>query len=223
VRCDAIAQLDFNKHLYDRDRDYAPSHRGYEIRLVAVRLAEAAGVERLGVRENAIADWRGTRDRLEEVASSYFVLQDCPLSWNELYRGVETAIAQSRSLALAYPPPLHLNPKQLWLQLLGIAKYLSRTGERATRARVAAKLGLSRPTVEAGLAALSALGFEVECDRDEFRLRWNADAVVVDETAISAFLACVEEEQFKRQYFYRVPLATVQAMVGNRDIVSEYG
>ncbi|MDY6784569.1 MAG: single-stranded-DNA-specific exonuclease RecJ [Cyanobacteriota bacterium] len=205
-RCDAIAELDFNSH---------PSTRDYEIRLVAVRLAESEEGESLALRENAIADWRGDSARHEEDSSSYLVLEDCPLSWNELNQGARTAIAQCRNLALAYPPPPPLKPEQVWLQLVGIAKYLSRTGETATLQQLEAKLGLSRPTVEGGLTALQALGFEVERDRVVLKLRWHGEANVANETAISTFLARVEEEQFKRHYFYRVPLETIQAIVNN--------
>ncbi|MDY7013970.1 MAG: single-stranded-DNA-specific exonuclease RecJ [Cyanobacteriota bacterium] len=205
-RCDAIAELDFNSH---------PSKMNYEIRLVAVRLAEAEEVRSPELSGEAIADWRGCSNRLEAIADSYVVLQDCPMSWNEVRRGVRSAIAQSRTLALAYPPPPSSSPEQVWLQLVGIAKHLSRTGETATLEQIEAKLGLSRPTVEGGLSALQELGFEVERDRDRLTLRWPAEVLAVSESAISSFLARVEEEQFKRQYFYQIPLETVRAMVGS--------
>jgi single-stranded-DNA-specific exonuclease len=200
--CDAIAELDFNTY-----------SKQYEVRLIAVRLAEAGGVRREENSQQWIADWRGQPDRIAEIPPAYLLLQDCPMSWQQVRFWFRAAIAQSRPLALAYPPPSPLTPEQLWHQLVGIAKYLSRTGESATLEQIETKLGLSRSTVERGLAALATLGFEVALVSDSLRLRWKAEPPRTAVGAIATFLSQVEEEQFQRQYFYRISLETVQALV----------
>jgi single-stranded-DNA-specific exonuclease len=141
-------------------------------------------------------------------------VSECPTSWNELQVWFRRAIAQARKLAIAYPPPHQLPPHEIWKQLVGIAKFLSRTGQTATRTQLQEKLDLSDRTLQLGLYALSQLGFQVKHLDYSVAISWHPSSEDTDPAvneAAQIFLEAVEEEQFLRQYFYQVPLSTIQA------------
>jgi len=129
------------------------------------------------------------------------------------------AIAAERKLAIAYSPPKLLPPRDIWEQLVGIAKFLSRTKQAATLTQLKEKLELSDRTLQLGLNALPLLGFQVKRVDWGVQIHWQpgeSSSEAVNSTTnelIQEFLAGVEEEQFRRQYFYQVPLSTVQTMV----------
>src|SRR4028119_575444 len=88
-------------------------------------------------------------------------VRECPTTWDELQVWFRRAIAADRKLAIAYPPPSQLPPHEIWQQLVGIAKFLSRTGQSATLAKLQEKLDLSDRIIHLGLHALSKIGFQV--------------------------------------------------------------
>ena len=145
-------------------------------------------------------------------------IRECPTSWDELQVWCRRAIATERKLAIAYPPPRQLPPNQIWEQLVGIAKFLSRTNQSATLTQLKEKLELSDRTLQLGLKALSLLGFQVKPIDWSIQIHRNpgessSDAIAsTNNELIQEFLAGVEEEQFRRQYFYQVPLSTIQTM-----------
>ena len=146
--------------------------------------------------------------------TSPLTVSECPTSWNELQVWFRRAIQANRQLAIAYAPPSQLPPHEIWQQLVGIAKFLSRTGQTATLMQLQEKLDLSDRTLQLGLNALSQLGFQVEHLDWAIAISWNSSAEATNPAASEAtqgFLAAVEEEQFLCQYFYQVPLSTIQA------------
>ncbi|HEY9611708.1 single-stranded-DNA-specific exonuclease RecJ [Allocoleopsis sp.] len=141
-------------------------------------------------------------------------VSECPTSWDELQVWLRRAIASERKLALAYPPPSQLSPSDIWKQLVGIAKFLSRTGQTATLAQLQDKLDLSDRILHLGLNSISHIGFNVKHVDWAIAISGQASLEVTDSAAneaIQNFLAAVEEEQFLRQYFYQVPLSTIQS------------
>ena len=136
------------------------------------------------------------------------------MSWDELQLWFRRAIASERKLALAYPPPNQLSPDEIWKQLVGIAKFLSRTGQTATLAQLQNKLDLSDRTLHLGFQAISLIGFNIKHLDWAIAISWQPSSEVTNSAAndaIQNFLDAVEEEQFLRQYFYQVPLSTIQA------------
>ncbi|NES40055.1 MAG: single-stranded-DNA-specific exonuclease RecJ [Moorea sp. SIO2C4] len=163
------------------------------------------------------------------------MVYECPTSWDELQVWCRRAIQAERQLAIAYPRPKQLSAQDTWKKLLGIAKFLSRTGQWATLVQLQEKLDLSDRTVELGLNALSVIGFEVSYQDSGVQISWHGrewssdwplatlrertnvagnDAIAL--RAIAIFFAAIEEEQFRLQYFYQVPLSTITgySMVG---------
>ncbi|MBD2036472.1 DHH family phosphoesterase [Leptolyngbya sp. FACHB-321] len=208
-RCDAIVELDFNTY-----------QKRYEIRLIAVRPCESAALTAANVaNEGWLLDWRGLNDVPTHASplSPPLILSQCPTSWAELQVWFRRAKQEQRSLAIAYAAPPQTEPQMLWQQLVGIAKYLSRTGQSATRIQLLEKLGIGDRALKLGFQTLELLGFTLRFSDNAFYVSWQEQpSHFSTDTALTAaveqFAIAVKEEQFRRQYFYQVPLATMQAV-----------
>ncbi len=199
--CDALVELDFN------------TYKGqYEARLIAVRLHGASPYRAPDPERLLDCRQAPTRTCPPEVLP----LRTCPTTWRDLEQSYQQAERQGRSLALAYPEPVEPSPTERWLHLIGLAKYLLRTGDRLPRAQLRRQLHLSPASLEQGVAALEALGFTVVKEREGLSIRQLGAARPGYEAAIRAFLTAVAEEQFQRRYFYQVPVATLQQVLGDR-------
>lgn len=220
-RCDVVVELDFNA--YQRD---------YEVRLIALRPAEAASDPLRVNRLPLLLDWRNSRpsDQISSM-SQPLVMHQCPSSWAELQAWCRRARREQRPLAIAYPLPVQSTPAQVWLQLAGIAKYLSRTQKTVTRQQLLDKLGIGDRPLQSGFRALQNLGFTLHIQGREIGMQWQpataltdrAIAQTVDGTGRSEvvqFLAGIQEEQFRRQYFYQVSVERIQAIMAQ--VNSEY-
>ncbi|NEP11329.1 MAG: single-stranded-DNA-specific exonuclease RecJ [Symploca sp. SIO2C1] len=235
-RCNAIVELDYNNY-----------KKRTEVRIIALQPAQAESSFNIPSQLDWILDWRGVSEEgrrgdgdmgtwehgdMEECGNKETIpnkeqttknkqqitIRECPTSWDELQVWCRRAAAAQRKLAIAYSPPTQLPPSQIWEQLVGIAKFLSRTSQSATVEQLKEKLELSDRTLQLGLNALSSFGFQVkrldwsvQIHRDSGEPFSNAIAFSTNEL-IQEFLAGVEEDQFRRQYFYQVPLSTIQTM-----------
>ncbi|HEY9632096.1 MAG TPA: DHH family phosphoesterase [Coleofasciculaceae cyanobacterium] len=215
-RCDAIVELDYNNY-----------KKRTEVRLVALRSRVDAFLFNIPARLDWILDWRSqqlqvdslkiadSEDNLQPATQTNpLTIRKCPTSWDELQVWFRRAIQANRQLAIAYSPPRQLPPHQIWQQLVGIAKFLSRTGQTATLAQLQDKLDLSDRTLHLGLNVLSQLGFQVKHLDWAIAISCQSSLDITISTANHAtedFLAAVEEEQFLRQYFYQIPLSTIQS------------
>ena len=223
-QCDAIVELDFNAY-----------QKRYEVRLIAVRPCETTLPTSSPAKETWILDWRGLQDvasmaeqpqkckDLENAHSSPLtphssplILHQCPTNWTDLQVWFRRAIQENRSLAIAYPMPSQTPSPEIWQQLVGIAKYLSRTGQAATRIQLLEKLGIGDRTLKLGFQTLEYLGFTLRYTDNAFQMTWQEQPSRATEaqlmTAVEQFAIAVKEEQFRRQYFYQVPLATIEAI-----------
>jgi single-stranded-DNA-specific exonuclease len=216
-RCDVIVELDSNSY-----------KKRYEVRLIAVRTAAAMQSVQSAATLDWLIDLRPEKAiATQTVESSHatrpspppeaLVLQQCPTSWSELQIWFRRAVQEQRSLAIAYPAPVSRSPISIWQQLAGIAKYLSRTGNTATRSQLYDKLGIGDRPLQLGFYALRLAGFAVTYEGQAFHLTWQPDPSILatDLTlteAIEQFLTAIREEHFRRQYFYQMPLATMQAL-----------
>jgi len=224
-RCDVVVELDFNT--YTNEAKGIKPH--YEVRLLALRPSQTLIASEPSSRSDDrwLLDWRGNEPKLLEMTShqsspaSPLLLRQCPTSWHELQIWYRRAEQENRPLAIAYPPPTPLSPPIIWQQLVGIAKYLSRTGSTATRQQLVEKLGIGDRALQLGFQTLTKLGFTIHYRDQAFQLSWQAETdekatALQDNPAIAAamkqFFTAVQEEQFQRQYFYQVPLTTLQAV-----------
>jgi len=104
------------------------------------------------------------------------------------------------------PPSPSLPPQEILHQLLGIAKYLSRTEEVVTLEKIQEKIGLGSQSLALGLTAINDWGFTVDY-LDNFsqgkaiKMQWNhQQSPPENSTTVNIFLAAIREEQFRRQY-----------------------
>jgi single-stranded-DNA-specific exonuclease len=254
-RCDATVELDFNTY---ESRNQKPR---YEVRLLAVRSRTEDSQINSAIEIDWIIDWRHRNYDEELLADSNnlefpmlaenliassekydrensLVLQECPASWDELRIWFRQAQHNQQKLAIAYTLPPPVPPGQIWQQLIGIAKYLSRTHKPVTRQQLREKLGISDTSLQLGFKSLTHLGFKINYRDRAFHIvrepetrdnEENGDkfpkpllsnsysqflAANSAQLAHSAaqFLAAVSEEQFRRKYFCEVPLATIQSI-----------
>lgn len=224
-RCDAIVELDFNTY-----------KKRYEVRLIAVRLNEQQEPILLTAPVDWVLDYRRKQhtshpnldEELNVTPLDATALQDalqvicCPSSWDELYAWFRRAFSSGKPLALTYPEPVAEPPIEVWQRLIGIAKFLSRTGQTATRQQFLEKLGVGDRSLQIGFKALKTLGFHMTASESGFYCKWQAPSQSITEettrAATTQFLTVVQEEQFRRRYFYEVPLSTIQA-VANQSLI----
>ncbi|MDD1429447.1 DHHA1 domain-containing protein, partial [Dolichospermum sp. ST_sed9] len=116
-RCDCIVEIDFNSF-----------KKRYEIRLVAVRSYAEAELETHNFA--IILDWRNQED-LTEITSekSLLIMKTCPTNWDDLRLWWKQSLNQQKQLVIAWRKPQNLTNSDIWLTLVGLAKYLSRTNQ----------------------------------------------------------------------------------------------
>jgi single-stranded-DNA-specific exonuclease len=212
-RCNVIVELDYNSYS-DPIKGKKPQ---YEVRLIAVRATETTVNSTVQSHLSQIIDWRN-QDSITHLATQQpiLLLETCPNSWDDLRTWFKRSLGEKKQLVLAWKKPQFLSPNQIWLSLLGIAKYISRTGQTVTRFQLCQKLGVSDQTLKPGFQALSSIGFSISSVDRGFIITWQPQAIVSEAQClqvIEKFLMAVQEEQFQQQYFSTVPLATIQAIV----------
>ncbi|MCW5312883.1 single-stranded-DNA-specific exonuclease RecJ [Nostoc sp. KVJ3] len=205
-RCDCIAELDYNTF-----------KKRYEIRLIAVRLSVTSAVNTqhlpliLDLRNNPTP---AQTQLIASLPTPALLLEDCPNSWDSLRLWLRRSFDNQQQLAIAWSKPNHQPPNQIWLTLVGIAKYLSRINQPVTRVQLLKKIGISDPTLLVGIKALKYLGFTVKLQDNYLQFTWHPSDRTENFTdaAVARFLAAVREEQFQQQYFAQVPLSTIVAI-----------
>lgn len=196
--CDAIVYLENNVQ-----------ERRYEVRLVECSPVSPIIIETSKV---AILDWR-----TESVKSAQNVIRltQCPSDWITLQIAFRRAIATQQPLALDYRLPIQNN----WCQLIGIAKYLARTGEHISPQHYCDRLVVSATTFQIGLEILRDLGFKITNQQDGLQISRATDnpPEIAELTAAeSSWSIRVREERFRQRYFVQVSLSIVQAFL-NQD------
>lgn len=207
-RCDAIAELDYNTH---------KNH--YQLRLIAVRPHTVSPVTQQSVQpfptQFEIIDWRNGIQTPLEDSTVPLVLKTCPNDWKDIQIPLKTAIQYQQPLVLAYPLPTVEAPQQVWQKLLGIAKYLNRTGEEATLQQIQDKLELSEIVVRLGLEAIANFGFTIlylNHEQTTLKLQASSSPNSPNLEPLQQFLAAIQEEQFRRQYFHQVSIPILKAI-----------
>ncbi|KOP23787.1 single-stranded DNA exonuclease [Hapalosiphon sp. MRB220] len=201
-RCDCIAELDYNTF-----------KKRYEIRLIAVRSSEQSA--RVTPHTIQILDWRHitTPSRPSTSSTSPLLMKECPTSWDDLRAWLRRSLHNHQPLAIAWSKAESQPPEQIWLTLVGVAKYLSRTNQLVTRVQLLQKLSIGDQSLHMGFRALRHLGFTIQTQNRYLQISQNSSTKsTLAETAIIKFLDAVREEQFQRQYFTEVPISTIQAI-----------
>ncbi|WP_449420422.1 single-stranded-DNA-specific exonuclease RecJ [Phormidium nigroviride] len=221
--CDAIVELDFNTY-----------KKRYEVRLIALRPNGENAPVNIPAQIDWILDWRNSQNQDESaiaLSPSPLIIAECPTSWGELQAWFRRGLHSQQKLAIAYSLPPSPPPIQIWQQLVGIAKYLSRTNQTVTRRQLRQKLGISDVSLQLGFKTLTHLGFQFTYRDRAFHITrhplekpsvnlshpTHSQQLSISHSealshSIERFLAVVSEEQFRRRYFCEVSFATIQAM-----------
>jgi single-stranded-DNA-specific exonuclease len=252
-RCEATVELDFNTYTSD-----------YEVRLLAVQSATEDGKINSQTKIDWIVDLRN-RNKDEELFApstnlesqmsadnseivdreNSIILKECPASWDELRVWFRQAHHNQQKLAIAYTLPPIVAPQQICQQLIGIAKYLSRTNKPVTRQQLRQKLGIGDTSLQLGFTTLKHLGFKVNYRDRAFHITRQPETREIPEhisktlfssastqfeeqnSPIAAryaaqFLAAVSEEQFRRKYFCEVPISTIVSIARETIFQEDY-
>ncbi|MGP1383113.1 MAG: single-stranded-DNA-specific exonuclease RecJ [Thainema sp.] len=215
-RCDAIAELDFNAY-----------SKKYEIRLIDVQPSRTSHTPTSSLEFNWIVDQRNGRQTIEQTvpltssplshsADPSIVITDCPSSWDDLMPWVQKAAKSQQTLAMAYAPPNLIPPNQIWQQLVGIVKYLSRTQQPILRSQLKQRFQICDRTLQLGLDTLAVAGFQVSEQDDQIQIEQTPSTAEIwatqqFEDTLQIFLAAIAEDQFQQRYFAEVPLPTIQS------------
>ncbi|MEM6254302.1 MAG: single-stranded-DNA-specific exonuclease RecJ [Cyanobacteria bacterium P01_D01_bin.156] len=209
-RCDVVVELDFNAY----SRQKKPQYGGYEVRLIDVHSAQTDDV--LAQPTQHIIDHR-VQAAEEQLSSDALVVTQCPTTWQELRPWFHQATQQKTPLVLAYEPPEVQTPMEVWKQLVGIAKYVARTGKTVMMAELMAKLNVGEASLRIGLAALESLGFRDGTESSQAVMFTYEASLAADmeqqQASLRSFLASLKEEQFQRQYFSNVPVSVAQQVI----------
>ena len=197
IPCDVIAELDFNTY-----------EGQYELRLIALRKSlENFDLHCLQPQREIIIDLRQEVAAVNNIKSyepSAIILEKCPLTWNELQHKYREAVTYNKKLVLAYQPPEFIEPKDIWRQFIGIAKYLSRTQKTVTKEQIKHKLNISDRIFDLGLQALEQIGFTYSLVENYYQFSWT-ETVSDHNQVITDFLDAIAEAQFQQQYFAKIP------------------
>ncbi len=204
-RVDVIGELDCNTE-----------KKQYEFRLEAVRPA-AASVQASESQVDWILDWRQQRPARSPASDKVnpVVMETSPRQWIDFAPWIEQAKGGDRPLALAYEAA-QADARTTWEMLLGIAKYLSRTGESVAIARLEERLGIDLRRDRGRLmelmgGAMAALGLELSWQGEQVSISraGSGEQMGAGEGAIALFLIALQEVMFQQRYFEQVPVAAV--------------
>ena len=201
-KCDSIVELDYNTY-----------KKRYEIRLIAVRAANNVN-NRVPMDSSLILDWRNIpANNYPSLSDCPLIIKECPTCWDDLRVWLRRSFYKQQPLALAWLKSNPESPGKIWVRLVGIAKYLSRTNQVATRRQIIKKLLIRDQTLHFGFQALKASGFIIKSQDNYLIFAQNQKENNINsnelEIAIEKFTEAVREEEFQKNYFNKVPLSTI--------------
>jgi single-stranded-DNA-specific exonuclease len=104
--------------------------------------------------------------------------------------------------------PNHLNPnlsgEQLWQTLVGIAKYLSRTGQTISYSQLVQKLGITLPILDLGFKALEKYGWQIIQADEHLKIKKPRSNELSDSelipTEVELLIGFVNESVFRQKW-----------------------
>jgi single-stranded-DNA-specific exonuclease len=199
-KCDVLVELDNNTF-----------KKRYEVRLLAVRSVETATSNSTAT--DWLLDWRTAKPA--KRPKSIVQLKQVPHSWLTLRTLFRQILQQGKSLAIAYKAPQPIASNECWTELIGIAKYMSRTGTIVPRQQLQKQLNISPLTLKVGFKSLQQLGFTVTSTKAGFQITQPEQTTIapsIFHQAATDFDRAIQEEFFRQRYFSQVPFSLIQAI-----------
>ena len=203
LSCDVIVELDFNSYT-----------KRYEVRLIELQLnREECSYHHNQVPEDTIIDCRNSS--FDEQNSNFnnsqlVILEQCPLTWTEIQKQYRNAIAHKKKLVLNYHPTKSVKAQEVLRQFITTVKELAVNEELITKEQLQERIGLGDRSFSLGLQILNKVGFSWH--KEEYYYQFKQEFLVSNieiDRDVNLFLLAVTEEQFQREYFYRVPLSII--------------
>jgi single-stranded-DNA-specific exonuclease len=206
VPCDLAIELDYNNY---KNR--------CEARIIELAPAVTSKVIAINRYRPEILDFRQGVDP-DRLFEPLVLVSECPCCWADLIVKYTEASQQQQPLALSYSAPNPQTAVAILGQLLGIAKFLARTGQAITNNQLQKQLGISDRSIRYGWDGLAAMGFEIILapDQQQFRVQSQeglSNTLFPNIPAIQDFLAVLAEELFTLQYFWQVPIQTLLSVL----------
>jgi single-stranded-DNA-specific exonuclease len=207
VPCDVLVELDFNSY-----------KKRYEARIVDLR--PTVVIDSTANPQPEILDFRSglSLENLPLLDEIRWVRQ-CPRSWDELLLEYEAATINHQKLALTYQAPQTRESLEIFQRLIGIAKFLARTGQALALKDLQSKLGVTARSTRDALDCLDEIGFEVTMlpIHQEFQVKlldapFLTGVELENIEIVQQFLTGVAEDLFVEQYFWQVPVELLRSI-----------
>jgi single-stranded-DNA-specific exonuclease len=207
-RCAILAELDYNTSV---------KPNGYHLRVIAIQSQNTA-IAAIKPEPDWILDWRSELTKTTPVDTPIIPVQDCPISWGGLEPLAHQAKYSNQKLALTYAIAPTLSPEARWQTLVGIAKYLARTGQSVTLLTLCDRCQLSTNTLNLGLTALESIGFQIKLKKSRLQFQFQAPLSPVATTPehLQACFVAIAEETFRQQYFQTASVQLMQQTLEQR-------
>jgi single-stranded-DNA-specific exonuclease len=207
-RCTILAELDYNTSV---------KPNGYHLRITSIQPQDTA-IAAIKPEPDWILDWRSESAKTTPVNTPIISVQDCPVTWGGLEPLAHQAKFSNQKLALSYSIAPALPPEARWQTLVGIAKYLARTGQSVTLLTLCDRCQLSTNTLNLGLAALESIGFQIKLKKSRFQFQFQTQYSPVATTPgpVQICLAAIAEETFQQQYFQTASVQLMQHILEQR-------
>jgi single-stranded-DNA-specific exonuclease len=171
--------------------------------------------------ENILIDLRNNLQELPKIIGhrDCIAITTCPNCWNELHERYQQAINSHLPLVLAYDRPQFPKIEEIWEKVVGVVKYLSRTGNTISKSQLQEELKLSNRSFELAIEALDYLGFGLDSIDENCNFYWfeNNDDLLNNNKnypeRVERFLDSVAEEQFQTEYFYQIDLKIIEKVL----------
>jgi single-stranded-DNA-specific exonuclease len=161
-----------------------------------------------------IIDWRGRGAIAIDLQLSATICDRCPQSWQDLHTIIDRANQNTQAIALIYPKPEQINGEIAWQTLVGIAKYLCRTGKPILRSQLITKLGIDDLDVlQMGFMELRKYGYAIKLGRQVQQSEDSELRIASLESShpsppqihhqSNEFIQAVNELAFQQQFFDR--------------------
>lgn len=206
VDCDVIVELDVN--LYNQR---------WEVRLIEIR---PAAVERdhITLRQKTLEILDFRRESNTNEIQSVISIDQCPKNWAELQIYARQASQTNCKLALNYQTVKLLTSREIFEQLIEIARHRSNHQQNISLSNLRSELDISDRLLHIGLEALIEIGFHVSYQQDPDLINIRLLNSLSDHSLdlfslpkVNKFWRSIDEEHFYRQYFLKVPVYTLEA------------